>query len=207
MRDRESFSAGRQSGLRFPGAAVAAALLLAAPQAAAHLFTEAGAGWNAGFSHPFSGLDHVLAMLAVGLWAAQIGRPALWLLPLAFPLTMALGGLLGTYGMPLPWVESGIAASVLVLGVMIALALKPPLWACTGLVMLFAVFHGHAHGTELPETASPALYGLGFVIATAILHAIGLGIGRLKRWAVLQQLVRQGGWAIAATGVVLFFVL
>ena len=207
MRDQESFSAGRQSGLLFPGAAVAAALLLAAPQAAAHVFSEAGAGWNAGFSHPFSELDHVLAMLAVGLWAAQIGRPALWLLPLAFPLTMALSGLLGAYGMQLPWVESGIAASVLVLGVMIALALKPPPWACTGLVMLFAVFHGHAHGTELPETASPALYGLGFAIATAILHAIGLGIGQLKRWAVLQQLVRQGSSAIAATGVVLFFVL
>jgi len=109
--------------------------------------------------------------------------------------------------MPLPWVESGIAASVLVLGVMIGLALKPPLWAGAGLVMLFALFHGHAHGTELPATALPALYGLGFVIATAILHVIGLGIGQLKRWAVLPRLVRQGGWAIAATGVALFFVL
>jgi urease accessory protein len=111
MRDQDPFSPGRQSGLLFPVAALAAAVLLAAPQAAAHVFGEAEAGWNAGFSHPFLGLDHVLAMLAVGLWAAQIGRPALWLLPLAFPLAMAFGGLLSAYGMPLPLVEAGIAAS------------------------------------------------------------------------------------------------
>jgi urease accessory protein len=153
--------------------------------------------------HPFSGLDHILAMMAVGVWAAQTGRPALWVLPLAFPLAMAAGGLLGVAGVPVPGIESGIAASVLVLGLLIAFRAKPPLALSIALVALFAVFHGHAHGTELPQAASPVLYGLGFVAATAIQHLIGLGIGHAMRLPAGVTALRVGGGAIAAAGIAL----
>jgi urease accessory protein len=181
----------------------ALALVMATP-AEAHILDAAGASWTHGFTHPFSGLDHILAMVAVGVWAAQIGRPALWVLPVAFPLAMAAGGLLGVAGVPVPGIESGIAASVLVLGVLIAFQAKPPLVLSIALVALFAVFHGHAHGTELPQAASPILYGLGFVVATAILHLIGLGIGAAMRLPAGTMALRVGGGAIAAAGIALF---
>jgi len=171
--------------------------------AEAHLLDATHAGAAQGFTHPFSGLDHILAMVAVGLWAAQIGRRALWVLPLAFPLAMAAGGLLGMGGVAVPGIETGIGASVAVLGLMIALAARPPLTVAIGLVALFAVFHGHAHGTELPAAASPVLYGLGFVAATAILHMIGLGIGQVLKLPRGQLAVRAGGAAIAVAGVFL----
>jgi urease accessory protein len=182
------------------------ALVMATP-AEAHLLDAGGAGWAHGFTHPFSGLDHILAMVAVGIWAAQTGRPALWVLPAAFPLAMAAGGLLGVAGVPVPGIESGIAASVLILGVLIAFQAKPPLALSIALVALFAVFHGHAHGTELPQAASPVLYGLGFVAATAILHLIGLGIGHVMRLPAGMTALRVGGGAIAAAGLALFVAL
>ncbi len=172
--------------------------------AEAHLLDAAGAGWTQGFGHPFSGLDHILAMVAVGVWAAQTGRPALWVLPVAFPLAMAVGGMMGVAGVPVPGIEAGIAASVLILGLLIAFQAKPPLTASVILVALFAVFHGHAHGTEVPQAASPILYGLGFVVATAILHLIGLGIGYVMRLPKGMLAIRIGGGAIAAAGVTLF---
>jgi urease accessory protein len=178
------------------------ALALASP-AQAHIIGAGGAGWAQGFSHPFSGLDHILAMVAVGVWAAQTGRPALWVLPAAFPLAMAVGGLLGVAGVPVPGIEAGIAASVLGLGLLIAFQAKPPLALSIALVALFALFHGHAHGTELPRAASPVLYGLGFVAATAILHLIGLGIGFAMRLPKGMMAMRVGGGAIAATGIAL----
>jgi urease accessory protein len=181
----------------------ALALIMATP-AEAHLLDAGGAGWAHGFAHPFSGLDHILAMLAVGVWAAQSGRPALWVLPAAFPLAMAAGGLLGIAGVPVPGIESGIAASVLILGLLIAARARPPLALSIALVALFAVFHGHAHGTELPQAASPVLYGLGFVAATAVLHLIGLGIGRAMRLPAGVTALRVGGGAIAAAGLALF---
>jgi urease accessory protein len=181
----------------------ALALVLATP-AEAHLLDAAGAGWAHGVMHPFSGLDHVLAMLAVGVWAAQAGRPALWVLPAAFPLAMAGGGLLGVAGVPVPGIESGIAASVLILGLLIAFKAKPPLALSIALVALFAVFHGHAHGTELPQAASPVLYGLGFVVATAMLHLTGLGIGSVMRLPAGMTTLRVGGGAVAAAGIALF---
>jgi urease accessory protein len=178
------------------------ALAIASP-AQAHIIGAGGAGWAHGFSHPFSGLDHILAMVAVGVWAAQTGRPALWVLPAAFPLAMAVGALLGVAGVPVPGIEAGIAASVLGLGLLIAFQAKPPLALSIALVALFALFHGHAHGTELPQAASPVLYGLGFVAATVILHLIGLGIGRVMRLAAGMTALRVGGGAIAATGIAL----
>ena len=147
---------------RLPAALALGALLAAwGVPAEAHLLNAGGAGAAQGFAHPFSGLDHILAMVAVGLWAAQIGRRALWVLPLAFPLAMAAGGLLGMGGIAVPGVETGIGASVMLLGLLIALVARPPLALATVLVVLFAIFHGHAHGTELPQAASPVLYGLG----------------------------------------------
>jgi urease accessory protein len=177
---------------------------LATP-AEAHLVDAAGAGWAHGLMHPFSGLDHILAMVAVGVWAAQTGRrPALWVLPTAFPLAMAAGGLLGVAGVPVPGIEAGIAASVLILGLLIAFQAKLPLVLSIALVGIFAVFHGHAHGTELPQAVSPVLYGLGFVAATAVLHLIGVGIGSAMRLPAAMAALRAGGGAIAAAGLALF---
>jgi urease accessory protein len=190
--------------LRLPAALAAAAFIsVFGIPAEAHLLDANHAGAVQGFAHPFSGLDHILAMVAVGLWAAQIGRRALWLLPLAFPLAMAAGGLLGMGGVAVPGIETGIGASVAVLGLLIALAARPALPIAIALVALFAVFHGHAHGTELPVAASPALYGLGFVAATTVLHLIGLGIGQILQLPRGQLLVRAGGAGIAAAGVIL----
>ena len=157
-------------------------------------------GVAAGLAHPFTGLDHMLAMVAVGLWAAQLGRPAIWLLPAVFPLTMAAGAALGMSGVAMPWVEIGILASVVVLGAAVALGLRLSLVASAAMVGVFAVFHGHAHGAEIPAAASPSLYGLGFVAATLILHGIGVGIGALTQRPLP---LRAAGGAIAAAGLVL----
>jgi urease accessory protein len=156
--------------------------------------------FSSGFSHPFSGIDHLLAMLAVGLWATQLKRSALWVLTLAFPLMMVAGALLAMNGFRLPAVESGIAASVAVLGLLIAFAVRMPLWAGTAIVSVFAIFHGYAHGSELPHGSSAALYGAGFVLATAILHVTGLVLGLVAGQQMADKVVRFGGAAIAAVG-------
>ncbi|SFA90682.1 urease accessory protein [Collimonas sp. OK607] len=157
-------------------------------------------GFNDGFAHPFSGIDHLLAMLAVGLWAAQNKRSALWVLPLAFPLMMVVGALLSFSGLQMPGVETGIAASVAVLGLLIACAIRMPVWASAGVVSVFALFHGYAHGSELPHGASALWYGVGFVAATALLHLLGLAIGLVAGQKMAAQAVRLGGVAIAAVG-------
>lgn len=180
--------------------AVLAAVLAAGP-AAAHGGLGQGSGFAAGFLHPMLGADHVVAMVAVGLWGAVLGRPALWLLPVIFPLVMAAGGAAGVLGLPLPAVEAGIAASAIVLGAMVALALRPPLWVAGLLVGVFAVFHGHAHGTELPAAADPAAFAMGFVIATGILHLIGIAFGALVRWPAGAALVRAGGGLVSLAGI------
>jgi urease accessory protein len=178
--------------------------LAAAPAIAlAHEETGQAAGFLAGLSHPVSGMDHVLAMVAVGLWGAVLGPPAIWVLPVAFPLVMALGGLMGLLGIPLPGVEVGIALSALVLGAMVLAEVRPPLWVAAAIVAFFAVFHGHAHGRELPEGTSALLYSLGFVVATGLLHAVGILIGTAHRWAAGRQAVRAAGAGVAAAG--LFF--
>jgi urease accessory protein len=140
-------------------------------------------------------------MVAVGLWGAFLGRPAIWVLPVVFPLVMAFGGAMGVIGVPLPHVETGIALSAIVLGLGVALAARPPLWIAAVIVGIFAVFHGHAHGTELPDAANPFAYALGFVVATGCLHIFGIVIGLLTKWPYGQTLVRTGGAAIALGGV------
>lgn len=174
---------------------------LAAIPAEAHVFGAGGAGFLEGLGHPLSGWDHTLAMVAVGIWASQIGRPAWWMLPVIFPAAMVGGGLLGGLGVPVPSVETGIALSVLSLGVLIGFAVRPALWISIPLVAVFAIFHGHAHGAELSETASPLLYGLGFILATAILHVVGLGLGWLLAKPSSKFAFRAVGAAISFAGI------
>ena len=181
--------------------ALLAAFALAAPLAQAHEGAGLAGGFMSGFAHPLLGWDHVVAMLAVGLWGAFLGAPALWLLPVVFPLVMAAGGALGVLGVPLPAVEIGIAVSAIALGGVVAGALRPPLWVAALLVALFAIFHGHAHGTELPQAANPLAYSLGFVIATGLLHLTGIALGLLTRWPAGRIAVRGMGAGIALLGV------
>ena len=189
---------------RFPlklGAVAALLLALQAP-ALAHVGFHPG-GIADGAAHPFTGLDHILAMLAVGLWASQLGRPAWWLLPLAFPIVMAFGAALSFAGVTLPWIEIGIAASVLVLGLVIALRLNPSIVVSMALIAAFGAAHGYAHGVELPAATSPVAYALGFVAATLVLHGIGLGLGMLANHAAGRVALRTAGAAVALAGVVL----
>lgn len=185
---------------------VAFALLSIGGVAHAHTNGLPHMDFAVGLSHPFSGLDHILAMVAVGLWAAQLGGRALWLVPLTFVLTMAAGGALGFMGMPLPHVELGIAGSVLVLGGLVACSSRLPLAASMGLVGVFAIFHGYAHGAEMAAEASAVWYSLGFMLATAILHSIGIGAGLAAGCGVPARLVRFSGAAIAASGLVMLTV-
>jgi urease accessory protein len=178
-------------------------LLLAWPGIAlAHAQGVESAGFVTGFRHPISGLDHVLAMVAVGLWGAQLGAPAIWLLPVAFPMVMAFGGMLGLLGVPLPGVEYGIDASGILLGAAVTLEMRPPLALAAAMVGVFAIFHGHAHGTELPAGQSGLLYSLGFVVATGCLHAAGIAIGTVHRWAWGRTLLRVAGAGVTMGGVI-----
>src|SRR5262245_36297778 len=175
--------------------------LVSPPLAAAHVAPGEAAGFFSGLAHPISGIDHVLAMIAVGLWGAQLGSPALWFLPVAFPFLMVLGGMLGLMGTPLPGVEMGIAASAILLGLAVMSELRPPLAAAVALVAFFGIFHGHAHGIELPPGRGALLYGLGFVAATACLHGVGIAIGVIHGWPLGQRLLRAAGAVVAAAGV------
>ena len=186
-----------RSGIRL--FAVLPCVLAAAP-ALAHSGDLAG-GFAGGLAHPVFGPDHVAAMVAVGLWGAFLGMPAMVLLPVVFPLVMALGGALGILGVPLPGVEIGIAASAVVLGLGVALAARPPLWIAAVLVGLFAIFHGHAHGSELPSGADAVAFSAGFVIATGLLHLTGIAFGLLAHWPAGRIAVRAAGAAIAFVGV------
>jgi urease accessory protein len=182
--------------------ALAAVCLAAlASRALAHVEAGQAAGFLAGFAHPVSGLDHVLAMVAVGVWGAQLGLPAIWILPVTFPIVMALGGLLGLLGVPLPGVEIGIAASAILLGAAVMTERRLPLYAAAALVGFFAVFHGHAHGTELPPGQSGLLYSLGFVVATGCLHAIGIAIGTIHRRPAGRIALRITGGGVGLAGV------
>ncbi|MEM9277441.1 MAG: HupE/UreJ family protein [Pseudomonadota bacterium] len=157
-------------------------------------------GFLSGLTHPIFGWDHVVAMVAVGLWGAILGNPAIWLLPIVFPLVMAIGAALGILGIPVPFIETGIALSGVVLGLLVAMFIKAPMIVAAGLVGLFAIFHGYAHGTELPEAANPVAYGIGFVIATGLLHAAGILFGSLVGSDIGKVIVRAGGVAIALVG-------
>ena len=180
--------------------ALALATALASGPAAAHTFGAEGAGFAAGLSHPLFGADHLLAMVAVGLWAAQLGGRAIWQVPAAFVVALAAGALLAFAGVGLPVVEPGIMASVLVLGLLVAGAVRLPAAASMALVGLFALCHGHAHGAEMPAAANPPLYGLGFLLATAVLHALGLALGFVAARQAAPAAARYAGAAIAAAG-------
>ncbi len=184
-----------------PGLAVLVTILWA-QTAFAHVQQGEAAGFLTGLRHPISGLDHVLAMVAVGLWGAQLGPPALWLLPVTFPMVMALGGMLGLLGAPLPGVEVGIAASAILLGLAVMSELRPPLAGAAIMVGIFAVFHGYSHGAELPVGQSALLYSMGFVVATGCLHGIGIAVSLIHRWPWGQRMLRAAGAGIALAGVV-----
>jgi len=175
-----------------------------APAAQAHIISAQAGGFGAGFAHPFTGLDHMLAMIAVGLWAAQLGGRARWAVPLAFLGAMTVGAGLALAGVRLPMVETGIASSVLVLGLLIAFAARLPVAVSAILVGAFAVFHGHAHGNELPQAASEALYGAGFLLATGALHVFGLGLGTQMHRLLRPSWLRALGGGIAALGTVMW---
>ena len=174
------------------------------PGAEAHTFGTQGAGLVAGLAHPFVGLDHLLAMIAVGIWAGQLGGRLVWQVPLTFVSVMSAAAALGSFGISLPLVEPAIACSVLVLvlGLLIAGSVRLPVYTGVGLVALFAVFHGYAHGLELPQAASPFLYGVGFVLATSLLHCTGIGFARCSRQYKMIQSA-AGYTVIVASGLLL----
>lgn len=166
----------------------------------AHIEQGQAAGFMTGLEHPWSGLDHILAMVAVGLWGAQLGNPAIWVLPIAFPMMMAAGGMMGLLGIPVPGVEVGIALSAIILGLMVMLDMRAKLVIATLLVGFFAIFHGHAHGTELPAGQSGLLYSMGFVIGTGCLHGVGILIGLIHRYKVGKVILRGAGAFIIVMG-------
>ncbi len=176
-------------------------LLLCASTAHAHTDSAVAGGFSTGFVHPLAGLDHLLAMVAVGIWGATLGPPLLWALPVVFPLLMVVGAIVGMAGIPVPMVEAGIALSVLLLGLAIYADWKAPAAVAVALVAMFGILHGHAHGMELPESAEPAAYSAGFVLATGMLHLAGIALGTLRTRPVGPLLLRTCGALIAAVGV------
>jgi urease accessory protein len=180
---------------------------LAAAPAWAH-FREVGeGGWSDGFAHPFSGIDHILCMVAVGIWAVQIGRHALWLLPASFTVLMAGGAVLGGVGIVLPGADDGVALSVTVLGVLLAVAARPRLLTGGAVVAGFGLVHGYVHGVEMPATAQPLLYALGFVVATLVLQLTGIAFGLAAQSPLGQRLLPIGAAAVAGLGVTLLLAL
>lgn len=178
-----------------------ALLILALPSdASAHLVKGEAMGFVSGFLHPVSGLDHIIAMVAVGLWGAQLGLPAIWILPVTFPLVMACGGFLGLIGVPLPGSEVVIALSGVCLGAAVLAEFRPPLWAAGALVGLFGLFHGYAHGAELPQGQNALLYSAGFILATGLLHLTGITIGLAYRWPWGKMLLRGAGGLVLCGG-------
>ncbi len=179
-------------------------VLIGCPDIAlAHTQSGEGNAYLTGFLHPLTGLDHVLAMLAVGMWGAQLRGDAIWVLPVAFPFVMALGAVAGLLGLPMPAIEIGIAASVIALGAAITTNYRPPLIGATALVSVFAIFHGYAHGAELPSRTDALPYCIGFVMTTGLIHLAGIAIGLLAEWRRGLAALRLGGAAIASAGLVI----
>jgi urease accessory protein len=189
-----------EEGVHHIGWTVVLSSLMLSP-ALAHTGRVTG-GFVGGFSHPLLGPDHLAAMVAVGLWGAFLGEPAIVVLPVVFPLVLAVGGVLGITGVPLPGVEAVIAISAAVLGMMVAVAARPPLWVAAIIVAAFAIFHGHAHGKELPPGADALAFSAGFVIATGCLHLAGIVFGLLARRPGGRIAVRAAGCIIALAGLV-----
>lgn len=185
------------SAIRF---VLAATMIAVASQAQAHIGAGVAGGFGSGFFHPITGWDHVVAMVAVGLWGAFLGQPAIWLLPVTFPLIMCVGAAFGVMGIQIPYTETGIALSGIVLGLAVLFGIRAPLWLAMVIISVFAICHGWAHGTELPEAANPFSFALGFVLATGMLHLFGIMLGFLTLVPKGQYIVRTAGAAIAAVG-------
>ncbi|MCK1389195.1 HupE/UreJ family protein [Bradyrhizobium sp. 1] len=187
--------------LHVPRALTAAIVSFALAQPAlAHEQAGVAGGLVSGLLHPVTGIDHLIAMVAVGIWGAQLGAPAIWILPITFPLVMAVGGVLGVLHVPLPMPEVMIAVSAVILGVAVAARLRLPFPAAALVVAIFAIFHGHAHGAELPRAANALAYGVGFVTATGLLHLFGIAIGALTRWPFGERVIQGLGAGIAGVG-------
>lgn len=199
--DRRPFANVARLRSSMAGALLAIAALLLASPASAHTGAGLPGGFFYGFRHPLIGLDHLLAMVSVGLWGAFLGPPLIHALPVVFPIAMVAGAALGMLGVTLPPLEVGIALSVLMLGGCIAFSVKAPIWAAALVVGLFALFHGYAHGRELPSAADPFDYSAGFVLATGLLHVLGIGIGFLNAWPGGIVATRGIGGIIGAFGV------
>lgn len=180
--------------------AIALSVAIISP-ACAHIIPDTTASFSAGVAHPFSGLDHITVMLAVGLWAGLQGGRALWVWPGTFVGVMLIGGVLGMERVPLPLVESGILASVVTFGLMVAMAVKPPIVVGAAIIGAFALLHGHAHGSELAQTVNGLEYMIGFAVATAGLHAVGIVVALTLQRVALQSAVRLAGVACIAVGV------
>lgn len=192
--------------LFLPCVVASLALILSASPVFAHADGHNfSGGFASGFLHPILGWDHLTAMVAVGLWGAFLGRPAVWMLPVVFPLVMALGGALGIIGVPIPEVETGIAASSVVLGLLIAAGMRLPLSIAMVIVGLFAIFHGHAHGNELPHSAGPLPYAVGFVLGTGVLHTAGIALGFVTKMPNGAAIGRAMGGMIALAGLGFLF--
>ena len=185
--------------LAFPLAAVLA--LIPSASALAHIIQGEAGGFGQGFEHPLTGPDHFLAMFAVGIWGAQMGGRAVWALPVTFPLIMTAGGVAGMLGLPLPHVELGIALSILALGSAIAFGWRPVEAVALILIGVFAICHGYAHGVELPNAADPADYAVGFVVATGMIHILGVGVGLALNKPMEGRLSRALGAVIAVGGI------
>lgn len=179
------------------------ALLFMPPLLFAHTDAGIASGFWSGFVHPFGGLDHMLAMLAVGIWASQLSEKAVWVVPLTFVGVMLIAGAVGMAGVALPFVEQGILISILILGILIAIAARFPLGASAVIVGLFAIFHGHAHGEEIPAAITGLSYAIGFGFATILLHGMGIGFGMLFKHPERVPVVRYAGVAITVLGVYL----
>lgn len=176
--------------------------ILFLPVAEAHTLGTEGAGLVAGLAHPLMGLDHLLAMIAIGIWAWQLGGRAVWFVPVTFVSMLSIAATFGLSGFSLPLVEPAIACSLLILGLLIAGSVRLPLIASVCLVGLFAVFHGYAHGLELPQAASPVHYGIGFIMATALLHGLGICFAHSSRqYNIIQRIM--GCSLIVASGLLL----
>lgn len=187
--------------LRLGAALLTTASYCCASPALAHSAKGLSGGFAAGFLHPFTGMDHLLAMVSVGLWGAFLGRPMIAALPVIFPAVMAFGALLAILNMPQPPIELGIAVSVLALGAAIAFGYRAPIWLAGGLTGMFGLFHGYAHGAEIPSLADPVAYSTGFVLATGSLHVAGIGVGMASKLPGGAVAIRAIGALISLCGV------
>ena len=189
------------------GLLVVVGITLVPGSVSAHSIQQQMDGIGSGLVHPLTGPDHFLAMFAVGLWGAQMGGSQVWRLAVTFPMIMVVGGMLAILGLPLPYVEQGIALSVITLGAAIGFAWHPPSWVALTLIAFFAICHGYAHGTELPKAVNPTDFAIGFVFATGLIHILGIGVGLVAQKTLQKGLLIRSLGALIALGGVYFLIV